>query len=121
MATARDGRPSLNGFPAATRAHLRSVGPSPVRPGVRPWSGTWDDLPAAHGAAVTLTLLGLWLLGHARPAPGWVLAYAWAAFPFTLYTANSNSNDGLVAMLLTLVCSSSVGHLRVARRWRSPV
>jgi hypothetical protein len=72
-----------------------------------PWSGTWDDLPAAHGAAVAfdlLTLLGLWLLGRRLRGPrlGWVLAYAWAAFPFTLYTANSNSNDGLVAMLLTL-------------------
>ena len=73
-----------------------------------PWSGTWDDLPAAHGAAVAfdlLTLLGLWLLGRRLRGPrlGWVMAYAWAAFPFTLYTANSNSNDGLVAMLLVLV------------------
>jgi hypothetical protein len=72
-----------------------------------PWSGTWDDLPAAHAAAVAfdlLTLLGLWLLGRRLRGPrlGWVLAYAWAAFPFTLYTANSNANDGLVALLLTL-------------------
>ena len=72
-----------------------------------PWSGTWDDLPAAHGAAVAfdlLILLGLWLLGRRLRGPrlGWVLAYAWAAFPFTLYTANSNSNDGLVALLITL-------------------
>jgi hypothetical protein len=72
-----------------------------------PWSGTWDDLPAAHAAAVVfdlLTLVGLWLLGRRLRGPrlGWVLAYAWAAFPFTLYTSNSNSNDGLVAMLLTL-------------------
>jgi hypothetical protein len=72
-----------------------------------PWSGTWDDLPAAHAAAVAfdlLTLLGLWLLGRRLRGPrlGWVLAYGWAAYPFTLYTANSNSNDGLVAMLLTL-------------------
>jgi hypothetical protein len=51
-----------------------------------------------------LTLVGLWLLGRRLRGPrlGWVLAYAWAAFPFTLYAANSNANDGLVAMLLTL-------------------
>jgi len=72
-----------------------------------PWSGTWDDLPAAHAAAVAfdlVTLLGLWLLGRRLRGPrlGWVLAYAWAAFPFTLFVSNSNSNDGLVAMLLTL-------------------
>ena len=74
---------------------------------VWPWSGTWDDLPAAHAAAVAfdlLTLLGLWLLGRRLRGPrlGWVLAYAWAAFPFTIYAANSNSNDGLVALLVTL-------------------
>jgi Glycosyltransferase family 87 len=72
-----------------------------------PWSGTWDDLPAAHAAAVAfdlLTLLGLWLLGRRLRGPrlGWVLAYAWAAYPFTLFVSNSNSNDALVAMLLTL-------------------
>ena len=72
-----------------------------------PWSGTWDDLPAAHAAAVTfdlLTMLGLWLLGRRLRGPrlGWVLAYAWAAYPFTLFVSNSNSNDALVSMLLTL-------------------
>ena len=37
-----------------------------------PWSGAWDDLPAAHGAALAfdlLTLLGLVLLGR-RLRPG---------------------------------------------------
>ncbi|HEV2062517.1 MAG TPA: hypothetical protein VGR12_06655, partial [Solirubrobacteraceae bacterium] len=32
-----------------------------------PWSGAWDDLPAAHAAAVVfdlLTLAGVWLLGR---------------------------------------------------------
>jgi hypothetical protein len=29
-----------------------------------------------------------------------VLAYAWAAYPFTLYAQMSNANDGLVAMLV---------------------
>ena len=66
------------------------------------WSGRWDDLPAAHGAAIffdLLTMLGLWLLGRRIRGPtlGVALAYAWAAFPFTLFTLNSNSNDSIVA------------------------
>jgi hypothetical protein len=31
-----------------------------------------------------------------------VLAYAWAAYPFTLFTLSSNSNDSLVACLIVL-------------------
>jgi hypothetical protein len=69
------------------------------------WSGTWDDLPAAHAAAIAfelLTLLGLFLLGRRIRGPtlGIVLAYAWAAYPFTLWTLSSNTNDSLVSMLL---------------------
>jgi hypothetical protein len=71
------------------------------------WSGTWDDLPASHAAAIAfdlLTLLGLWLLGRRirGPTTGVVFAYLWAAYPFTLYALSSNSNDSLVAMLLVL-------------------
>jgi hypothetical protein len=69
------------------------------------WSGRWDDLPAAHAAAVAfdlLTLLLLFLLGRRirGPSLGIVLAYAWASYPFTLYASNTNSNDALVALLL---------------------
>ena len=71
-----------------------------------PWRGGWDDLPAAHAAAVAFDLLtaaGLWLLGRRLRGPelGTLLAYAWATFPFTLLVANSNTNDGLVAVLVT--------------------
>ena len=71
------------------------------------WSGTWDTLPAAHGAAIAfdvLTLVGLFFLGRRirGPSTGIVLAYLWAAYPFTLYTLSANSNDSLVAMLLVL-------------------
>jgi hypothetical protein len=65
-----------------------------------PWSGRWDDLPAAHAAAVVfdlLTMLGRRIRG---PTVGLALAYAWAAYPFTLFVSNSNSNDSLVALLL---------------------
>jgi hypothetical protein len=72
-----------------------------------PWSGRWDDLPAAHAAAVVfdlLTIACLFLLGRRirGPSLGIVLAYAWAAFPFTLYASSTNSNDALVALLLVV-------------------
>ena len=69
------------------------------------WSGTWDSLPAAHGAAIFFDLLcvaGLYLLGRRLRGNtlGVVLAYLWAAYPFTLYALNSNTNDSLVAAAL---------------------
>jgi hypothetical protein len=69
------------------------------------WSGVWDSLPAAHAAAITfdlLTMLGLMILGWSvrGPTTGVVLGYLWAAFPFTAYVLESNSNDALVALLL---------------------
>jgi hypothetical protein len=74
-----------------------------------PWSGSWDDLPAAHGAAVTFdiaTFLLLILLGlRIRPGPAGrrlaaILAFGWAAYPYTAFALEANSNDTLVAMLL---------------------
>jgi hypothetical protein len=69
-----------------------------------PWSGRWDDLPAAHAAAIAfdlLTIFFLFLAGRRIRGPGLgiVLAYAWAAWPFSLYVLNCNTNDGLVAAL----------------------
>jgi hypothetical protein len=74
-----------------------------------PWSGTWNDLPAAHGAAVFFDLATfalLILLGRRiRPGPegnrlAATLAFGWAAYPYTAFALLSNSNDTLVAMLL---------------------
>jgi hypothetical protein len=74
-----------------------------------PWSGEWDDLPAAHAAAVFFDLATfalLLLLGwRIRPGPGGqklaaTLAFGWAAYPYTAYALESNSNDTLVALLL---------------------
>jgi hypothetical protein len=74
-----------------------------------PWSGTWNDLPAAHGAAIFFDLatfaLLLFLGRRIRPGPegqklGATLAFGWAAYPYTAFVLQSNSNDTLVAMLL---------------------
>jgi uncharacterized membrane protein YGL010W len=78
------------------------------------WSGHWDDLPAAHAAAIVFDLLAvalLFLLGRRvrGPALGIALAYAWVAYPFTLFALESNSNDSLVAVLVlaALLAASS--------------
>jgi branched-subunit amino acid transport protein AzlD len=74
-----------------------------------PWSGQWDDVPAARAAALgfeLLTALALFGLGRRiRPGPegttlGIALAYAWLAYPFTMYTLGSSFNDSLVALLV---------------------
>jgi hypothetical protein len=74
-----------------------------------PWHGTWDAVPAAHAAAITfdlLTVVGLFLLGRSLRSGREgrtlriALAYAWVAFPYSTYVLQSNTNDGLVAMLL---------------------
>lgn len=74
-----------------------------------PWSGTWNDLPAAHGAAVFFDLatfaLLIFLGRRIRPGPAGntlaaTLAFGWAAYPYTAFALLSNSNDTLVAMFL---------------------
>jgi hypothetical protein len=72
---------------------------------IRGWSGKWDKLPAAHFTAIAfdlLSLLGLWLVGRRfggmRLAA--TLAFAWAAYPFTQYVSNSNTNDALMPCFL---------------------
>jgi hypothetical protein len=68
------------------------------------FSGEWDFLPAAHAlsafsfVAGSLALLFAgWKLAGARG--GAALAFAWAAFPYTLYSANNNTNDIIVAAI----------------------
>ena len=78
------------------------------------WSGRWDDLPAAHAAAIVFDLMAialLFLLGRRVRGPdlGIALAYAWVSYPFTLLALESNSNDTLVAVLVlaALLAASS--------------
>jgi hypothetical protein len=74
-----------------------------------PWSGTWNDLPAAHAAAVFFDLatfaLLIFLGMRIRPGPAGrklaaTLAFGWAAYPYTAFALESNSNDTLVGLLL---------------------
>jgi hypothetical protein len=88
------------------------------------WSGRWDTLPAAHAASICFDLITcglLFLLGRRLRGPslGVVLAYLWAAFPFTLYAMNSNTNDSLVAAavvgsLLVIASAPARGVLALA-------
>jgi hypothetical protein len=69
------------------------------------WTGKWDELWAAHFTSLLfdgLCLVGLALVGRRfggnRLAA--TLAFAWAAYPFTLYVSNSNTNDAIMPAFL---------------------
>jgi hypothetical protein len=71
------------------------------------WSGKWDSLPAAHATSIAfdlLAVLGLVLVGlrHGGRRLAVCLAFAWAAYPFTAYTLNANTNDAVMPALLVL-------------------
>ena len=83
-----------------------------------PADGPHGHRSAARAAAVTfdlLVILGLLMLGsRLRPGRagrhlGLALAYAWAAYPFSLYALQANTNDALIAalMVFALVAMSS--------------
>jgi hypothetical protein len=72
---------------------------------VLPWSGKWDSLPAAHATSIAFDLLVVLALvlvglrfGGRRLAV--LLAFAWAAYPFTAYTLNANTNDAIMPAFL---------------------
>jgi hypothetical protein len=82
---------------------------------VFPWSGTWDDLPAAHAASIFFdlaTMAGLFLIGRRLRRGrrgtdlGVLLCFGWAACPYTAFALESNTNDALVSMGLVaaLLC-----------------
>lgn len=76
-----------------------------------PMNANWahDYLPAAHAATISFDLLtigGLFLLGRqlghgaGRRRLGLLLAFGWAAYPFTFFSFALNTNDGLVPLLV---------------------
>jgi hypothetical protein len=69
------------------------------------WSGKWDSLPAAHATSIAFDLLAVLVLvliglrfGGRRLAV--LLAFGWAAYPFTAYTLNANTNDAVMPVFL---------------------
>jgi hypothetical protein len=81
------------------------------------WSGKWDRLPAVRFTTLlfdVLALLGLaavgFRFGGTRLAA--VMAFAWAANPFTQYVSSSNANDAIMPAFLIWgfwAASSDVG------------
>ena len=81
------------------------------------WSGKWDRLPAVRFTTLlfdVLALLGLAAVGlrfgGTRLAA--LLAFAWAANPFTQYVSSSNANDAIMPAFLIWgfwAASSDVG------------
>jgi hypothetical protein len=68
------------------------------------FSGEWDFLPAAHALTIFSFVVGALALLYcgwklSGPKGGAALLFAWALFPYTLYSTNNNTNDIVVAAL----------------------
>lgn len=85
------------------------------------WSGSWAYVPSARAGAITwdlLTIAGLILLGYRLRGgrDGWrlglLLAWLWAACPWSLLVMDKSSNDGLVALVVVLIMLSLTSPVR---------
>ena len=80
------------------------------------YSGEWDFLPAAHAltlfsfvaGAVALFITGYRLSGREGAA---ALVFAWAAFPYTVYATNNNTNDIIVAAIAAIGLAAAASPL----------
>lgn len=68
------------------------------------FSGKWDFLPAAHALTLFSFVAGamaLFIAGYRLSGPkgAAALIFAWAAFPYTIYATNNNTNDIIVAAI----------------------
>jgi hypothetical protein len=66
------------------------------------FAGEWDFLPAAHALTLFSFVAGamaLFITGYRLSGPkgAAALLLAWAAFPYTVYATNNNTNDVIVA------------------------
>lgn len=80
------------------------------------WSGEWDYLPAAHALTAFVFIAGAlallvagWKYAGSRGAA--VLLFAWAVFPYTLYSTNNNSNDVIVAAVAAIGLATATSPL----------
>src|ERR1700733_4412225 len=73
------------------------------------WPGSWNYLPAARAATITfdlITIAGLIVIGTRLRAGrdgrrlGLLLAWLWAACPWSLLDMEKSTNDGLVALIV---------------------
>jgi hypothetical protein len=76
------------------------------------WPGSWAYLPAVRAATITFDLLTIGALialgARLRPGrDGWrlglLLAWLWAACPFSVLGMYKGTNDGLVALIVVLI------------------
>ena len=80
------------------------------------WSGEWDYLPAAHavtafafvGGALAMLVTGL---RYAGPRGAAAMFFAWAVFPYTLYSTNNNTNDMIVAAVMAVGLATAASPL----------
>ncbi len=80
------------------------------------FSGEWDFLPAAHAltlfafvaGAMALVVAGYRLAG---PRGAAALVFAWAAFPYTVYATNNNTNDVIVAAVSAIGLAAAASPL----------
>jgi hypothetical protein len=80
------------------------------------WSGEWDFLPVAHavtalafvGGALSMLVAGR---RYAGAQGGAAMLFAWAVFPYTLYSANNNTNDIIVATVAALAVATATSPL----------
>ncbi len=80
------------------------------------WSGEWDFLPAAHavtalafvGGALSMLVAGR---RYAGAQGGAAMLFAWAVFPYTLYSANNNTNDIIVAAVAAVAVATATSPL----------
>jgi hypothetical protein len=80
------------------------------------FSGEWDFLPAAHALtlfAFVAGAMGLLIAGYrlAGPKGAAALVFAWAAFPYTLYATNNNTNDVIVAAVSAIGLAAAASPL----------
>jgi hypothetical protein len=80
------------------------------------WSGEWDYLPVAHavtafafvGGALALLAAGY---RYAGTRGAGALLFAWAVFPYTLYSTNNNTNDIVVAAVAAVGLATAASPL----------